>query len=191
MGRSRTPALPIAAPACQCSSCNSAPAAESDQQAQGEQNAGSGAPNDTAKSAKMIDKQVNSGAAEQAETHQTPSQSAKLRDGNEGQNQSANNEKIPGRPNGRTTEMKESEQSSLDLTTGMFITEEKRNSTNRMLRREEFPHVLLPPSASRRRPCCRLGRPSDLPVGLISRAHAPPLFGDPSTSRDFWVDVDK
>ena len=133
----------------------------------------------------MTDKQVNSGAAEQAEAHQTPSQSAKLRDGNEGQNQSANNEKIPGRPNGRTTEMKESEQSSLDLTTGMFITEEKRNSTNRMLRREEFPHVLLPPSASRRRPCCRLGRPSDLPVGLISRANAPPLLGTRALAATF------
>ena len=64
----------------------------------------------------MTDKQVNSGAAEQAEENQTPSQSAKMRDGNEGQNQSANIEKIPGRPNGMTTETKESEQGSLNLT---------------------------------------------------------------------------
>ncbi len=99
------------------------PAAESDQQAQSEQNAAhgtaGGTPNgtaDTAKSAKMTDKQVNSGAAEKAEENQTPSQSAKMRDGNEGQNQSANNEKIPGPPNGMTTEMKESEQGSLNLT---------------------------------------------------------------------------
>src|SRR5262249_54987645 len=46
---------------------------------------------------------------------QTLSQSAKMRDGNEGQNQSANIETIPGRPNGTTTEMKESEQGSLNL----------------------------------------------------------------------------
>src|SRR5262249_11431813 len=86
------------------------PASEGDQQAEAGQNAG----DDTAKSAKMTDRQENSGAAERAGANQTPSQSAKMRDGSP--SQSADNEKIPGRPNGMMTEMKEGEQGALDLT---------------------------------------------------------------------------
>jgi hypothetical protein len=57
------------------------------------------------------------GVAEQAEENQTPSQSAKMRDGSPDQNQSTNNEKIPSRRNGMMTETKGSEQDALYLTT--------------------------------------------------------------------------
>ena len=76
------------------------PAAESDRQAQTGQNTGNGSANevendtaqntagDSAKSAKMTDQQKNSGAAEQAEVNQAPSQSAKMRDGSQDRSRS-------------------------------------------------------------------------------------------------------
>src|SRR4249919_2392554 len=65
----------------------------------------------------VIDAQFgpHSGAAERAEANQTPSQSAKMRDGQP--SQSAGNEKIPGRPSGMMTEMNEGEQGALNLST--------------------------------------------------------------------------
>jgi len=94
------------------------PAAESDQQAQAGQNPGNGeagnTANNTAKSAKMTDRQENSGAAEQLEAAQVPSQSAKMRDGSK--SQGATNETIAGRSNGTMTQMKESAQGALELT---------------------------------------------------------------------------
>jgi len=73
------------------------PASEGDQQAEAGRNAANDTANDTAndpaKSAKMTDRQENSGAAERAEANQTPSQSAKMRDGSPSQN--ADNQKSP------------------------------------------------------------------------------------------------
>src|SRR5262249_51656744 len=98
-----------------------APAAESDQEAG--QNAGNGkagdaantaAKDNTAKSAKMTDRQENSGAAEQSQANQAPSQSAKMRDGSAGQR--ANNETATGRPSGLMTDLKDAERSALNLT---------------------------------------------------------------------------
>jgi len=79
------------------------------------QNTGQGADQDTAKSGKMTGRQQNSGAAEQAEANQTASQSAKMHDGQP--EQGAGNEKVPGRPSGMMTEMKEGEQGALNLST--------------------------------------------------------------------------
>jgi hypothetical protein len=99
------------------------PAVEGDQQAQAGQDPGNGEANDaanntandnTAKSAKMTDRQKNSGAAEQSEANQAPSQSAKMRDGSSSLR--ADNKTIAGRSNGTMTEMKESEQGALNLT---------------------------------------------------------------------------
>jgi hypothetical protein len=67
------------------------------------------------KSSKMTDRPPMSEGDEWAEDRRAPSQSAKMRDGSP--SQGAANEKIPGRPNGMVTEMKEAEQSALDLTT--------------------------------------------------------------------------
>jgi hypothetical protein len=77
--------------------------------------AGQRADQDTAKSGKMTGRRENSGAAERAEANQTPSQSAKMRDGQP--SQSAGNEKIPGRLSGMMTEMNEDEQVALNLST--------------------------------------------------------------------------
>ena len=77
--------------------------------------AGQRADQDTAKSGKMTGRRENSGAAERAEANQTPSQSAKMRDGQP--SQSAGNEKIPGRPSGMMTERNEGEQGALNLST--------------------------------------------------------------------------
>jgi hypothetical protein len=66
------------------------------------------------KSSKLTDRPPMAEGEERAEDHQAPSQSANVRDGSP--SQSAANEKIPGRPNGTMTEMKEAEQGALELT---------------------------------------------------------------------------
>jgi hypothetical protein len=73
------------------------------------------------KSSKMTDRPPMSEDEERAEDRQSPSQSSsqsssqspKMHDGS---NQTAGNEKIPGRPNGMMTEMKEAKQGALNLT---------------------------------------------------------------------------
>ena len=67
------------------------------------------------KSSKLTDRPPMAEGEERAEDHQSPSRSANMRDGRA--SQSADNEKIPGRPNGMMTEMKEAKQGALDLTT--------------------------------------------------------------------------
>jgi len=67
------------------------------------------------KSSKLTDRPPMAEGGERAEDHQSPSRSANMRDGRA--SQSADNEKIPGRPNGMMTEMKEAEQGALALTT--------------------------------------------------------------------------
>jgi hypothetical protein len=77
------------------------------------------------KSSKMTDRPPTSEGEERAEDRQSPSrsssqslsqsssQSSKMHDG---PNQTAGNSKIPGRPNGMMTDMKEAEQGALNLT---------------------------------------------------------------------------